>query len=469
MEAKNVLWDNEIKANRIMAGVMVLMFFVGILAFILTLIEFFDQPQIGYWPILMGLIEVLLLAGPVLCRKFKGEPGWLKIAMITMLIVAVAILNAMYTASAALLMSIPAILSVRYFSRKFSLTVALITFVVFFLSSVWGASAGIQNLNVMEYPLGTVIRLDQTTWLGEAVKGIPYDQGLLVQDTLLYEFLPNAFLFLIVAAASVSIAEHGRRLILKQQALTTKTVRIDAELELATRIQADALPRVFPAFPDRGEFDLYASMDPAKEVGGDFYDFFLVDEDHLCLVIGDVSGKGIPAALFMMAAKAVIESNAMAGKLPSRVLSDTNDALCAREQEDMFVTVWIGILEISTGKLTAANGGHEYPALMKDGRFELYKDKHGMIIGGMAGMVYRDYELQLKPGDKLFVYTDGVPEAHDSEKKMFGTDRMIGTLNESRENAPEEILKSMRKAVDVFAGNAEQFDDLTMLCLEYKG
>ena len=251
--------------------------------------------------------------------------------------------------------------------------------------------------------------------------------------------------------------------------VTAEKERIGTELSIATRIQASMLPQVFPAYPERHEFDLYASMDPAKEVGGDFYDFFLVDDDHLCIVMADVSGKGVPAALFMMASKMIIANNAMAGKSPAQVLYDTNTTLLANGQDDMFVTVWIGILEISTGRLTASNGGHEYPVLTKDGRFEMYKDVHSFLVGGMPGVKYKEYELQLNPGDKLFVYTDGVPEAQDSEKKMFGMDRTVDTLNENREGSPKELLQSVRKAVDAFVGDAEPFDDLTMLCLEYKG
>ena len=467
--AGNVLWENEVKANRIMAWIMFFTFFAGIITLILTLTEVFDQPHFSYWPILMLLTEAMLLTGAILCRHFRGEAGWLKTVLFTILIIAVSVLYGMFSGSAALLMGIPVILSIQYFSKRFTLLVSLITLPAFLLAAAWGANAGLLNLNVIEYPLGTEIHLDQTTWLYLALEGIPYDRGLLVWDTLIYDFLPNMLIYLPIATAAGFIAEHGRKLILKQQELTSKTARIETELNLATRIQEDALPRVFPAFPDRNEFDLYASMDPAKEVGGDFYDFFLVDDDHLCLMIADVSGKGVPAALFMMSSKAIIENNAMAGKTPSRILHDANETLCAKEQEDMFVTVWIGILEISTGKMTAANGGHEYPALMKDGHFELFKDRHGMMLGGISGVSYQDYEIQMKPGDKLFVYTDGVPEANDSERNMFGTERMIEALNGNRDASPEKTLRNMRKAVDAFAGDAEQFDDLTMLCLEYKG
>ena len=252
--------------------------------------------------------------------------------------------------------------------------------------------------------------------------------------------------------------------------ITAEKERISTELSLATKIQAAMMPHIFPAFPGRPEFDIYATMDPAKEVGGDFYDFFLVDDDHLCMVMADVSGKGIPAALFMMASKIILQSCAMLGQTPAEILTKTNEAICSNNQEEMFVTVWLGILEISTGKLTAANAGHEYPVIKKpDGGFELLKDKHGLVIGAMDGVRYKQYEMQLESGAKLFVYTDGVPEATDGDKKLFGMDRTLAALNEVRDAAPDVILKHVRSAVDDFVKDAEQFDDLTMLCMEYTG
>ena len=247
--------------------------------------------------------------------------------------------------------------------------------------------------------------------------------------------------------------------------------RIRNELTLANQIQAAMLPHLIPAFPGRTDFDILASMDPAKEVGGDFYDYSLVDDDHLYMVIADVSGKGVPAALFMMASKIILQSIAMMGKHPAEILKKTNEAVCSNNDEtQMFVTVWLGILELSTGRLVCANAGHEYPVFKRTGEpFELYKDKHGLVIGAMEGLNYREYEIQMKPGDKLFVYTDGVPEAGNSRKELFGTDRMMEALNREPEAPLTEVLQNVRRAVDAFVGDAEQADDLTMLCLEYKG
>ena len=273
-------------------------------------------------------------------------------------------------------------------------------------------------------------------------------------------------LSLVMADMERDLVEHEENL----TRITAEKERIGTELSLATRIQADMLPNIFPAFPDREEFDIYASMHPAKEVGGDFYDFFLIDDDHLCMVMADVSGKGVPAALFMMASKIILANSAMMGRSPAEILTSTNAAICSNNHEEMFVTVWLGILEISTGILRAANAGHEYPVLKQpEGAFELVKDEHGFVIGGMDGIRYKEYELRLKPGAKLFVYTDGVPEATDAKSEMFGTERMLQTLNADPDASPEEILKTVEAAVNNFEMDSEQFDDLTMLCMEYRG
>jgi serine phosphatase RsbU (regulator of sigma subunit) len=211
-------------------------------------------------------------------------------------------------------------------------------------------------------------------------------------------------------------------------------------------------------------------MDPAKEVGGDFYDFFLIDEDHLGLVIADVSGKGIPAALFMMKAMILLRNCVLAGLDPKQALEQLNEQISVNNSDSMFVTVWLGILELSSGRLTAVNAGHEYPMLKApDGVFALYKDRHGLAAGTVEGIRYRDYELQLEPGSMLFVYSDGLPEANDSDGRLFGTERTLNALNENPARHPEATLNAVREAVDAFVGEAPQFDDLTMLCLAYYG
>ncbi len=250
--------------------------------------------------------------------------------------------------------------------------------------------------------------------------------------------------------------------------VTAEKERIGAELGIATQIQADMLPRIFPAFPERKEFDLYASMTPAKEVGGDFYDFFLIDEDHICLVMADVSGKGVPAALFMVIAKTLLKNRAMAGGTPAEILGAVNEQLCEGNEAELFVTVWMAIIEISTGKGIAANAGHEHPAIRrKDGSFELSIYRHSMAVAAMEGAKFREHEFELHPGDSLFVYTDGVAEAMNVRNELFGAERMLEALNRDPNAKPEQLLHNVREGIDAFVGEAPQFDDITMLCFRY--
>ncbi|MBR4200294.1 MAG: PP2C family protein-serine/threonine phosphatase [Oscillospiraceae bacterium] len=274
----------------------------------------------------------------------------------------------------------------------------------------------------------------------------------------------------VLAESFDDLSKKTKKYIEDITAITAEKERIGTELSIAMQIQASLLPHTFPPYPERREFDIYAEMRPAKEVSGDFYDFFLIDSDHLCLVMADVSGKGIPAALFMMISKTLLKSNASLGQSPAEILTKTNESLCADNPVEMFVTVWLGILEISTGKLTAANAGHEYPVLKrKNGSFELFKDKHSFGIGGMDSIRYKEYELQLYAGDKLFLYTDGIPEASNADDKMFGLEQMLAALNLESDAAPKTLLANVHGAVSEFVGDAEQFDDLTMLCMEYNG
>ena len=274
-------------------------------------------------------------------------------------------------------------------------------------------------------------------------------------------------LSIIMSDMEHNIREHEEEVI----RLTAENERAHTELDLAARIQMNMLHTDFPAFPDREEFDIYASMDPAKEIGGDFYDFFFIDDTHLCLVMADVAGKGIPAALFMMASMIIIGNTAVASEDydPGEILEAANDMIYMHNSEDMFVTVWLGILDLETGLIKAANAGHEYPAVMHaNGDFEILKDKHGFVLGTMENMKYKSYDLQLEPGSKLFLYTDGVPEATNEDEELFGTDRLIEVLNSVKNDTPDEILRSVKRATDLFVGKAPQFDDLTMLCLEFK-
>ena len=346
-----------------------------------------------------------------------------------------------------------AVTTYREKSTGSNLAIAILVAALLLIS---GAFAVLQGKRIVR-PLNTIT--NRIAQLREGDMEFRMEDAYRTGDEI--EVLAESFASL--SHKTVEYVDHVRE-------VTAEKERIGTELEMATRIQTAMLPHVFPAFPDRCEFDIRASMDPAREVGGDFYDFFLIDDDHLGMVMADVSGKGVPAALFMMACKIILQSVAMLGGSPAEILTRTNEAICSNNREEMFITVWLGILEISTGRLTAANAGHEYPVLMEpDGRFEIYRDRHGLVLGAMDGVKYGEYEMTLRPGSKLFVYTDGVPEAANADNEMFGLPRMVKALNKVRNGTPEEILAGVSRDVNRFVMDAEQFDDITMLCLEYKG
>ena len=457
-EKKNTFWgrlrdrltpdemflETEIQANKLGALILFCSGILLALILILTAFGLFLLPMESVFsPLIQAIAEILILL--VVCRVVKYKAWWLKHLLMLGLVVVYARLDVVVTHKAAILMVLPVLFSSRYFSRRLTVFTSIFTSVIFALSAVWGATHGMININIVTMEQGTVMTATGG-FLGDTVKNAgaadpaAFDT-MLIKNTLLFDYLPKWLMFSIASIISCNIARRGREMVVTQHEKDVETARISTELDLATRIQADMVPNIYPAFPDRREFDVYATMDPAKEVGGDFYDFFLIDPDHLCLVMADVSGKGVPAALFMMASKIILANNAMIGKSPGK-----------------------------TGRLVAANAGHEYPVVRHvDGTFEVFRDKHGFVVGGMAGLKYKEYEMQLEPGSKLFLYTDGVPEATDAEGKMFGVDRMLDALNGAKDGTTVDVLKSVRASVDGFVKNAEQFDDLTMLCMEYRG
>ncbi|MCR5108120.1 MAG: PP2C family protein-serine/threonine phosphatase [Lachnospiraceae bacterium] len=251
--------------------------------------------------------------------------------------------------------------------------------------------------------------------------------------------------------------------------ITSEKERIGAELEMAASIQAHVLPDPLKAFPDRKDFRIFATMNPAKEVGGDFYDFFMIDDDHLGIVVADVSGKGVPASLFMMVAKALIKNSAQSGLSPSLTLSQVNDQLCENNEDDMFVTVWFGILCLTDGKLIYSDAGHEVMIIRSDSDCSYIPKKSKPAVACLPGMKYNDMEITLKPGDLLFQYTDGVTEATNSGNELFGSERLLDTIKGAPSNEPIDLLPYVRSKINDFVKEAPQFDDITMVGLLYTG
>lgn len=425
---------------------------IAALAWILNLLDVFIVPR-AVMNVAMPVCILSFVLPTLLLPCMTRMGGGFKYLIIGCCILGITVLSIAIPKHTVLAWIAPVLLSCHYYSRK--LTAAALAFSVFCL-----CAAGIASLYVGEGDLNL-------TKAFEMVDAVITPK--IFWDAVLYFLLPRSAILVGMSFVCITVAKRTRRQLEKQAEDSSARQRIETELNVANRIQADMLPRIFPAFPDRPEFDMYASMTPAKEVGGDFYDFFLVDDDHLAIVIADVSGKGVPAALFMVIAKTLLKNAVQMGLSPKEALEKVNQQLCENNEAEMFVTVWLGIYEISTGKLTTANAGHEYPVLCRaGGTFELQKERHGFVLAGIETARYREYELEIGVGDTLFLYTDGVPEATDGTKMLYGTKRMLEALNGGRDLAPEELLQYMKQDIDRFVGEAAQFDDITMLAFQRK-
>ena len=250
---------------------------------------------------------------------------------------------------------------------------------------------------------------------------------------------------------------------------TVEKQKMGVELDIASQIQINSVPNEFPAFPNRKDFDIYAFMRPAKEVGGDFYNFFLIDETHLAMVMADVSGKGVPASLFMMVSNILLSEILKTGASPKDALALVNDRICDKNPLNMFVTIWVGILDLETGNVIASNAGHDNPIIYTNGKYELKKDTHGLVVGAMPGMEYTNYEFKINKGDKIFLYTDGIPEATNANNLLYSIDNLVEVLNNNKNSSCKETIDDVLDNVDRFVGDAPQFDDITMMAIEYKG
>ncbi len=251
--------------------------------------------------------------------------------------------------------------------------------------------------------------------------------------------------------------------------VTGEKEKISAELNIASQIQTNSVPNTFPAFPERSDFDIYAYMRPAKEVGGDFYNFALIDDTHLAMIMADVSGKGVPASLFMMVSNILLTEALRAGATPKEALKYVNNRICERNLLNMFVTIWVGVLNLETGDVIASNAGHDDPLVLTNGGYDFKGGSHGVAVGVMKDMEYVNHEFKINKGDKIFLYTDGVPEATDIKNNMYSLKKLSDTLNNNTRKTCKETIEAVLDSVERFVGEAPQFDDITMLCVEYKG
>ena len=456
---------NEKNANRYTAFCLAVAAGVALFMWALNIFGFFIVDKL-LMNLAMPTGVLLFLLPSLLVRVWKRRQWMLKYVIMGCFLLGIGTLSSTLTIQLVLAWACPVIVSCHYYSPRFT-HFTLAGVLLCMLCAVYiGLYYGVWDANMMrssEVLEGITMR---AAFISDAIAA---GDNLLLRVFNFY-YIPRAAILVVVYLIGITLSKRTHNLLRRQEADNREKQRIGAEVHVATQIQASMLPCIFPAFPERKEFDIYAAMNPAREVGGDFYDFFLTDADHLALVMADVSGKGIPAALFMVIAKTLLKNAAQSGLSPRAVLETVNNQLCENNEAEMFVTVWLGIYEISTGRLKVANAGHEFPAIKRaNGEFALYKEKSGFVLAGMENARYREYNLELHKGDMLFIYTDGVAEATDAANTLYGTGRMLAALNRASDGTPKELLHAVKDDVDRFVGEAPQFDDITMLALQIKG
>ncbi len=454
-----ILQDNEKQANTYTTLCLLLAAGLLLACWVLNGLGFFVVN-----PLSMNLISpigIVLLGFPYLLdRKYTITSTYWKYAIMLTLLLGITLLSAMLTIHTVLLWACPIILSCHYYAPKFTRFTLIGSLVGMLIGIYAGVYIGVWDSNIMHS--------------SQALRNIPARLDYLAStamqgDTILqgvfhYYYLPRAMLLCLLYFACTTLSKRTYRLFTEYQDISGQRERMQTELSVAQSIQVGMLPCIFPAFPDCPAFDLYATMHPAKLVGGDFYDFFRIDADHIALVVADVSGKGIPASLFMMISKILLKNQTRTIPSPKSILETVNNQLCEGNAAEMFVTVWLGIYQLSTGTLTAANAGHEYPIHRPaGGDFTLVHDRHGFVLAGMEDSRYHEYQLQLGIGDTLFLYTDGVTEATNADHQLFGKERLLTTLNAHKNEDMTTLLQQTKLEIDAFVGDAPQFDDITML------
>ncbi|MDD6208510.1 MAG: PP2C family protein-serine/threonine phosphatase [Clostridiales bacterium] len=460
LKTEDVLWNNEVEANFFVSRILGLCEIMMILALALELAGVF---QVGLSMIVkLLLLETVLTGTSVVCTwYFKGNRKWLKYLLCVTAVSVTTSLYCMLDYDVMLLLALPVVLSCRYYSKKFTKNIAMLTTLLIVASTFVTAWRGMLDLNYVTLKSGT---MEVGSRLLDSVMSYGYDKGQYLFDLVSNALLSRLMLFSIIAAACTEFADKGHKMILEQQQILTKTARISTELSLATDIQTAMLPCIFPAFPEHEEVALFATMNPAKEVGGDFYDYFRVDDDHIAFLIADVSGKGVGAALFMMIAKTLLKNEALSGKTVEEICSNVNQQLCENNDAQLFVTCWMGILTLSTGTLSYVNAGHNPPLICRKGEtFEYIRGQHDVALAFFDDSEYHAHDIPIQQGDALFLYTDGVTEAQNEKNELYGEERLREVLNKNIGKLPHEMIPVIKEEIEAYCNGAEQFDDITML------
>lgn len=457
----NVFRANEYSANLMVGNVMLIMLIILLVCLGLNEVGVFTVQKEAMRLVTAACI-VFELPPIIVNRKLNGDAEWLKNTLLIDLTIECFLLAAVLGHNVTLVMVIPVVLSIRYYDEKLVLKIAAFSAIMFVIASTASAYVGIVNLNMLHLPAGTDIHVTDT--LRNAIEDFPIDYTAYSYSLLQNEFLPKLLIYIVIATGCWFIAKRGREMILLQNDVSRKSERVNTELELATKIQVGMLPCIFPAFPEHQHLDVFATNKPAKEVGGDFYDYFNIDEDHVALVMADVSGKGVGAALFMTISKIVIKNQLQQGIPPAEAMTNANQQLCENNEADLFVTVWVAVYEVSTGKLTYVNAGHNPPVIRRqNGQCEYLKQKSGFVLAGMEGLKYTQVTIDLFPGDAILLYTDGVTEATNSRNELYGEPRLLEFLNNQPPAKADQTVAALLDDIMKFTGDAEQFDDITIL------
>ncbi len=466
---EDLLQENERHANIVTATTLFNIFLILLLTYVLVYLDFFKL-NLETTGKICGLASLLLFLPSCICFILHGNGKWLKQVMFICITFMLALADAMLKYNVSFVMVIPVILASRYYNRAFTVGVAILTVIFFGCAVTYGARNGIQDLNTYNLiiPEHTVIEVDGR--LRDALENVEVNEKQRLYNIYIHFFLPKLFIYFIIAFACVQISRSGKNMIDKQKEITQKSARIETELNLANSIQKNMLPSIFPPFPEHKEIDIYAYMTPAKEVGGDFYDMFLIDEDHLGLVIADVSGKGIPAALFMMIAKTIIKNIALVQKNVDEVFNRVNSILCEGNKVDLFLTSWFGVVNLKTGHVEFVNAGHNPPLVYSSetNKYDYLKVEPNLVLASMDNIKYIKHETNIKPGDKIFLYTDGVVESINNKNEQYSEKRLLDYLNNHIELNAQETIEGLKDDLNNFIGHVEQFDDITMLEFGYK-
>ena len=446
----NAFTQNEKEANLYTARCLRVLAIIVAVIWLLNIVGMFTVPA-GVMGVAASASMVIFLVPTVLCRFFKRKPHQLKYYVMLCCVLGITVLSAALPKHSIVAWAAPIILACHYYSKRLS----------------WGTLAA----SVVCLTVSLVFATYFGEWDPYLLRSLPYEgerqiTGEMIWLSIQFYALPRCMILAGLNFTCAMLANRTRKLLELQVQESAAKQQIESELNVATHIQTSMLPT---NFPQREEVDLYASMSPAREVGGDFYDFFMVDERHLAIVMADVSGKGVPAALFMVIGKTLIKDHTSPGRDLGEVFSRVNNLLCESNSEGLFITAFEGVLDLVTGEFRFVNAGHEMPMISRGGKaFEAQKIRPGFVLAGMEDMNFRAGAITLEPGDKLFQYTDGVTEATNADEELYGMQRLTQVLSANSARAPREILPAVRQDIDAFVGDAPQFDDITMLCLEYK-